>query len=254
MKVLNDINRGSIGASIISTLFTAQGVKSKGTCTLAIEKAAEVVDNYCPNISTPAMLHGLFNEEEAYKLGIKPKYDDALLQSDFSIKIKEGLHATPDVICPMSELVIDIKCPYSPMTFFQNIDKIKTGYLHQMQCQMLATGFSESYLVYYLTSTNTDEWGNKIEYDIPLEDRVHYHHVTEDEDLQIEMIKRVDEFLQLRDKVIGDIREVAELNDVEFFNICRKKKVTKLKDKHNILAWQGQIIKYDNSYYTFETK
>lgn len=254
MRVLTDINRGSIGASTISTLFTKQGLKSKGTLTLAIDKAVEMVDNYCPNISTPAMNHGLFNEEEAFKQVVKPKYEDALLQSDFSIKIQEGFHATPDVICPKSELVIDIKCPYSAMTFHQNIEKIKVGYEMQMQAQMLATGFVNSYLVYFLTSTKMDEWGNQIEYDIPLESRSHWHSVSEDEDLQIEMLKRVDEFLVIRDKVIEDITAVAELDDKEFFAICGKKKVTLLKMKHNPLAWQGQIIKYNNQYYTYETK
>ena len=81
MEALTEIDKiGGIGASEIGKLFTRQGLKAKTAQTLAFEKAEELINGYRKDFTTVAMQHGIFNEDEAYNLVIKPVFEKKPLQ------------------------------------------------------------------------------------------------------------------------------------------------------------------------------
>ena len=162
---------GGIGASEIGALFTQQGLKAKTAQTLAYDKALELINGYKKEFTTVAMQHGIFNEEEAFINIVLEVFPNAKYQSNVSFKIKDNVWATPDVIDEVEEFSMDIKCPYSVYTFFENAKKLPSYYVAQNQMQMLATGYKKGYVLLYLTSNITDDYGNKIEFDIALSDR-----------------------------------------------------------------------------------
>ena len=104
---------GGLGASEIGALFTQQGLKAKTAQSLAYEKALEIINGVKRDITTAAMQHGLFNEEEAFNTIIAPNFPSAVYHSNISLQIKGDLWATPDVIDGENEVVMDIKCPYT---------------------------------------------------------------------------------------------------------------------------------------------
>ena len=235
---------GGIGASEVGALFTQQGLKAKTAQSLAYEKAVELITGEKRSITTAAMQHGIFSEEEAYNAIIAPNFHSAVYQSDVSIQIKDQMWATPDVIDGDNEVVMDIKCPYSIYTFFENIRKVPARYIAQIQMQMLATGFSRGYLVYYLTSSVVDEYGNKIEYDIDINQRHRFIEVSADEDFQHDIVKRADEFFEMRDFIYRDLSEAPEISDMEYFDLAASDhRVTRFKDKSNLLTWKGKIYR-----------
>ena len=118
--------------------------------------------------------------------------------------------------------------------------------------QMKGTGHKKGAICLYLTSNQIDEWGNKIEFDIPLEKRHLFVPIEAQEAYQKEILKRIEEFLPLRDLLMGHLLEAKEINDMEFFDLCGKKKVTRFKDKSNLTTWYNKIVKNSNEYYTVE--
>tara|TARA_R110002167_G_scaffold284737_2_gene489870 strand:+ start:10439 stop:11194 length:756 start_codon:yes stop_codon:yes gene_type:complete len=243
---------GGIGASECGKLFTSQGLKAKTALTLAYEKALELINGYRKNITTAAMQHGIFSEEEAYYTVVKPFYPNSKYQSSESIWITDLTWATPDVVDDVMGITIDIKCPYSPFTFWGNVRKLPDTYISQNQMQMIGTGHKKGAICLYLTSTNIDEWGNKIEFEIPLEERHLFLPIDADEVYQNEILKRIDEFFPIRDTIYSHLIKAPELNDMEFFQKCKDSKVTRFKDKSNLLTWENKIIKNGNEYYTVE--
>lgn len=243
---------GGIGASDCGKLFTKAGLKAKTAQTLAFDKACEIINGYRKNFTTVAMQHGLFNEEEAYLNVVKPFYPHSKYQSSESIWINENCWVTPDVIDDVLEVTIDIKCPYTPYTYWNNIKKLPDTYISQNQMQMIGTGHKKGAILVYLTSNNIDEWGNKIEYDIPISKRHFFIPIEPQKDYQDEILKRIDEFLPIRDKIIHDLSKAKDISDIDFFELCGTKKVTRFKDKHNLLTWENKIIKNNNEYYTVE--
>lgn len=251
--MIKDIRKlGGMGASNIGSLFMSQGLKAKTAHTLAYTKAKEIITGRFESITTVAMQHGVFNEEEAFNTVIKPFFPKAVYQSSDSIYIKNGVWVTPDVIDNSEEITFDIKCPYSPYTFHQNIKKPKDGYISQVQMQMIGTKHDKGFLVYYLTSNKTDEWGNKIEYDIPVEQRHKYIPVPSDETFQKEILKRIDDFFVIRDSIVIDLKNAVAISDQELFDYCDSNKVTRFKDKSNLTTWGGRIYLCSGEYYTIE--
>lgn len=244
---------GGIGASECGKLFTKQGLKAKTAQTLAYEKANELITGYRKDITTIAMQHGIFNEEEAFNYVVLPFYPNAKYQSDESIFIKDDVWATPDVVDNVDGITIDIKCPYSPYTFWNNVKKLPDTYISQNQMQMIGTGHNKGAICLYLTSNKIDEWGNKIEYDIPLEKRHLFMPIEAQEDYQNEILKRIDEFFPIRDTILSHLTKADEVSDMEFFELCQSHKITRFKDKSNLLTWEDKIIKNSNEYYTKET-
>lgn len=248
-----DIDKlGGIGASDCGKLFTRDGLKAKTAQTLAYEKALELINGYKKELTTIPMQHGIFNEEEAYYNVVKPFYPNSKYQSSESIWINENCWVTPDVVDDVIGITIDIKCPYTPFTYWQNAKKLPEVYISQNQMQMIGTGHKKGAICLYLTSTNIDEWGNKIEFDIPLEKRHLFLPIEAQEDYQNEILNRIDEFMPMRDKIMLHLSKAAEINDMEFFELCETKKVTRFKDKSNLLTWEDKIIKNSNEYYTIE--
>ena len=244
---------GGIGASEVGKLFTGQGLKAKTAQTLAFEKAVEIITGNKKRISSIAMQHGIFSEEEAFMSVVKPFYPNAKYQSDQSIKIKDNVWVTPDVIDDTKGVTIDIKCPYSVHTYFKNINKISETYISQSQMQMIGTGHSKGAICVYLTSTKIDEYGNKIEYDIDINDRHTYLPIQADKSYQDEILKRIDESFKVRDLILLELKSGTQISDAEFFDLHREgKKVTKLKEKSNLLSWRGKIVSNGNDYYVVE--
>ena len=241
---------GGVGASEVSALFTKDGIRSKSAQTLAYNKALEILTGERKEISTKAMEHGIINEPEAYENCIMFNIPEANLQSTESYFIKDGLWATPDVVT--HESVIDIKCPYTPYSYFQNIKKVNKSYIIQVNTQMTALGVDGGALLFYLTADNYDKYGNKIEYKIPLKDRFSFVGIEKQDNFLSELLKKFDEFQELRDLILNDLTDVPEFDDLYYCDISKKKKVTRFKDKSNLRMWGGKIFKYKNEFYTFE--
>lgn len=255
METLNQTDEaklGGIGASEVGALFTKAGLKAKTAQSLAYEKAKEVIYGYKRDITTVAMQHGIFNEEEAFYNVVQPFYPNAKYQSSESIWINERTWVTPDVIDNSEAITIDIKCPYTPYTFWQNVRKLPETYLSQNQMQMIGTGHKKGAICLYLTSNQIDQWGNKMEFDIPLEDRHYYVPIEAQPDYQKEILDRIDKFFPLRDLILGHLIKAEDISDKDFFKICGEKKVTRFKDKSNLTTWENKIIRNQNEYYTIE--
>lgn len=243
---------GGIGASDCGKLFTKDGLKAKTAQTLAYDKALEVINGYRKDFTTIAMQHGIFSEEEAFINVVKPFYPNAKYQSSESIWITDNCWVTPDVVDDFDGLTIDIKCPYTPFTFWQNVKRLPEVYISQNQMQMIGTGHKKGAICLYLTSTQIDQYGNKIEFDIPLEKRHLFLPIEAQDEYQKEILKRIDEFIPLRDTIMLHLSKADEISDFEFFNLCENKKVTRFKDKSNLLTWENKIIKNSNEYYVIE--
>lgn len=243
---------GGIGASEIGKLFTGAGLKAKTAQTLAYDKACELINGYRKSFTTIAMQHGIFSEEEAYNNVVKPFYPHSKYQSSESIWLTDNSWVTPDVIDDVMGITIDIKCPYSPYTYWNNVKKLPATYISQNQMQMIGTGHKKGAICLYLTSTNIDEWGNKIEFDIPLEKRHLFLPIESQDDYQKEIMQRIDDFLPIRDLIFSHLFKAKEIKDMDFFELCGTKKVTRFKDKSNLLTWEDKIIKNANEYYVIE--
>ena len=159
---------GGVGASEVGKLFTKAGLKAKTAHSFAYEKALEIIEGQKKYISTNATLHGITSEIDAYRDVILKKYPNAELRSDVSIFLSEveskRYWATPDVTDDFVGITIDAKCPYTPYTFWNNVNKIPQQYLAQNQMQMMATKHKKGAICLYLTSSDIDEYGNKKEY------------------------------------------------------------------------------------------
>lgn len=243
---------GGVGASEIGKLFTREGLKAKTAQTMAFEKACELINGYKKDITTIAMQHGIFNEEEAYNNVVKPFYPNSKYQSSDSIWIKDGVWVTPDVVDETEQITIDIKCPYTPFTFWKNVKRLPDTYLSQNQMQLIGTGHKNGAICLYLTSNNIDAYGNKIEYDIPIEKRHLFIPIETQDDYQKEILNRIDDFFPIRDLILSHLYKANKVSDIDFFELCETKKVTRFKDKSNLLTWEDKIIKNQNEYYTIE--
>ena len=117
--------------------------------------------------------------------------------------------------------------------------------------QMIATKKEKGFLCYYLTAP-IDQDGYKEEYDIPLEDRYKILEVDKLDLFEKELFIRFDEFKSLRDSLYLDLIISENIDDITFFEICKTKKVTKLKDKSNLTTWGGSLVTWRNEYYVVE--
>lgn len=247
---------GCVGASEVSKLFTRAGLDAKTAHSFAYEKALELINGYRDYVSTNAMLHGINSEIDGYRDVVIKKYPNADLRSNISIFISEveqkSYWATPDVTDDFEGLTIDIKCPYTPYTFWNNVKKINEGYKAQNQMQMIATKHKKGAICLYLTSADVDEFGNKKEYKIDPEKRSHFFYQDADEVMQKEIVKRIDGFFPMRDIIFNDLTNAPEISDEELFDMCEKKQVKKFKENTNLLNLNGSIVKCSNEYYTYK--
>jgi len=187
--------KGKFTASEIWKLFVEPKTKadkeagnwSDTAMTYIFEKAVEEATGWKKEFTAKAMEHGLVNEAEGFEAFVKITGLNFTLSSSTFIKYGENSGASPDGVLYYDidkiMAVMDIKCPYSPISFFEQkkahlegseYQGVPKPYFYQLQLQMMAAGCKESYLVRYLTSALTDDFGNKFEFDLPLESRIFY--------------------------------------------------------------------------------
>lgn len=249
---------GCVGASEVGKLFTGRGVKAKTAHSFAYEKALELIRGYRDFVSTNAMLHGINSEVDGYNDVVKIKYPNAQLRSDVSIFLDEtekySYWATPDVTDDFEGITIDIKCPYTPYTYWNNVNKLPEQYKAQNQMQMIGTGHTKGAICIYLTGSEIDEYGNKKEYDIPALERSCFVFQEADKEFQNEIHKRISEFFKMRDLILEGLEQAPEITDEELFNLCKNLNVKKFKENSNLLVWNHAMVKCSDEYYTFQEK
>lgn len=247
---------GCVGASEVGKLFTKSGLKAKTAHSFAYEKALELINGHRDFISTNATLHGINSEIDAFRDVILKKYPTAELRSDISIflqeKERENYWATPDVTDEIEGLTIDIKCPYTPYTFWNNVNNLPEQYKAQNQMQMLATGHTKGAICIYLTGSEVDEFGNKKEYNIEPLKRSKFLYNMADSAFQKEIISRINTFFPMRDLILTGLENAPVISDEELFDLCEKYDVKKFKENSNLLIWNGSIVKCGEEFYTWK--
>jgi len=211
--ILSKERIGNFTASEIFKLYI--GGKGVTRDTYIFEKAEERVKGHSKGFSSKHTDHGQMNEFEAIESfkqvsGFNVEYLD---QEYF--KINDNCGATPDAKVVSfggeNKASVDVKCPTE--TFFKQkmlminqskkeFQNVPKEYYYQAQMQMLALDVKEHYLVRYMTSTEIDFDGNKIEYDLPLETRLFYKVIEADHDVQMIMLELVEIAAKERDVLI----------------------------------------------------
>lgn len=199
---------GRFTASQIYKLFTEPktkadkeaGIWSETARSYIFELAVQEFCGYKKELSAPALEHGLVNEAEAFESFVKISGLPFQLVSNQFFEYNEYSGASPDGVLFNDELdiiaVADVKCPFNPVSYFEQRlelygQPLPKSYFYQLQMQMLCTGAKKGYLVRYLTSSHTDQYGNKFEFDIPLEKRIFYSEVDADERVQGEIHEKI---------------------------------------------------------------
>lgn len=199
-------------------------------------------------VSTLAMKHGIQNQLNGFEQVIKPLFPDAEWHDEF-IHINEYCGASPDILDNGNPM--DIKCPYYIDTFIEQINKPPTKYFAQVQMQMMACKSDIGRLVFYLTKP--EEWGQEtevIEYPFPLELRFKIFEFKTDEELQENILKKVEESQPKKEQMIKLLTD-AELMEVEqfFYEQMNGFSYRKLSDCNNVLNLDKCIRVGDKFYY-----
>jgi hypothetical protein len=221
--MLSNERLGRFTASGIHNLFV--GGKGVTKDNYIFKKAEERVKGYSKSFSSRHTDHGIVNESEALENFVKVTGINALYLDETYYPINEDSGATPDFAIIKDGIMVasgDMKCPTEKffeqklMLFneknaaYQDVPK---EYFYQGQMQMLALSkyneilghppVKEHYLVRYLTSTQYDDDGNKIEIDLPLEARIFYKLIKADEAVQNQMLKEIEKAVEQRDLLIS---------------------------------------------------
>jgi hypothetical protein len=179
------------------------------------EKAEESVKGHAKSFSNRYTNHGHLNELEAIEMFAKVTgFNVEYLEQEY-FPINENCGSTPDAkVVDWNGITlasVDVKCP--PETFFaqkmMQIREAKPEYQNvpkqmfmQGQMQMMSLGVDTHYLVRYLTAMEVTEYGEKIEYDLPLETRLYYKVIKADLDVQKKILELVEEASTERDLLI----------------------------------------------------
>lgn len=212
--------KGKFTASEIWKLFTEPrtkadkeaGVLSQTAETYVLEKAVEMATGFRPKFTNKEMEHGIINEPAGFSAFL----DHIDLQgweycpNEF-YTINEDSGASPDGICRQDGkiiAVVDIKCP-QPLTFFGlrsqgNALEVEAKYFYQLQMQMLATGASVGYLVYYLAEEFGNTFTGEVEatFDLPVRSRLIIQQVPQDKQVQTEMMDKIAKAVKRRDYIV----------------------------------------------------
>jgi hypothetical protein len=211
--------RGRFTASSIYKLFVEPrtikdkeaGKLSETAQTYIFELAVESLTGYRKHISSAAMEHGVVNEAEAFEEFCKFTGMNFELTSSTFFEIGENAGASPDGVLYDDNLniisVLDVKCPYNPVSFYEQKlmlqGDVPKSYFYQMQMQMLATGAKDAYLARYLTNSFTDQYGNKKEFDLPIEQRLFITKLERDEKVLLDIQNKIDIAQELKDEYIS---------------------------------------------------
>lgn len=220
--------KGKFTASEIYKLFVEPktikdrdaGVWSETAHKYIFEKAVETATGWRAEFNSPALNHGVVNELEGFETFEKLTGLGFQLTSTTFYPINDYAGASPDGVLygesfDVIESVMDIKCPFSPVSFFEqkelflqsdsDFQGVPKNYFYQLQMQMLATGAKSAYLVRYLTSAFTDSFGNKFEYDIPLENRIFWQVLTADKVVQQQILEKIEKAEQTKQTIINEL-------------------------------------------------
>jgi hypothetical protein len=195
-----------------------------------MDKAIEAVKGYAKSFTSKHTEHGNINELEALESFIEVTGLNAVYLDSEYFPINENCGSTPDAALINYDIVmtasIDLKCPTEKFfeqkmmmindskPEFQNVPK---AYFYQAQMQMMSLSkYNESlghpavtnhYLVRYLTSTNYDFDGNKIEIDLPLNVRIFYKIIKADLEVQAKILQEVAQASEQRDALIKILKQ-----------------------------------------------
>jgi hypothetical protein len=204
---------GKFTASGIHKLFV--GGKGATRESYIQEKAEEAVLGHARMFSNRNTEHGHMNEYEAIESfqevsGLLVEY----LEQEY-FPINENCGSTPDAkVVDFSGNTIasvDVKCPTTQF-FSQKMMMVKESkpeyqnvpkeYFYQAQVQMMSLGVDTHYLVRYLTKSDLDYEGNKIEYNLPLNVRLYWKKITADPIVQQSILDAVELAAKERDLLI----------------------------------------------------
>jgi hypothetical protein len=226
--MLSSDRLGKFTASTIHNLFV--GGKGATKDSYIMDKAIEAIKGYAKSFTSKHTEHGNINELEALESFIEVTGMNAVYTDSVYYPINENCGSTPDaVILDFDNVIsatVDLKCPTEKFfeqkmmmindskPEFQNVPK---AYFYQAQMQMMSlTKHNESlghpavtnhYLVRYLTSTNYDFDGNKIEIDLPLNVRIFYKIVKADLEVQAKILQEVAAASEQRDALIQILKQ-----------------------------------------------
>ena len=226
--MLSSDRLGKFTASTIHNLFV--GGKGATKDSYIMDKAIEAVKGYAKSFTSKHTEHGNINELEALESFIEVTGLNAVYLDSVYFPINENCGSTPDAALIDFEGVmtasIDLKCPTEKFfeqkmmmindskPEFQNVPK---AYFYQAQMQMLSLSkhneslghppVTNHYLVRYLTSTNYDFDGNKIEIDLPLNVRIFYKIVKADLEVQAKILQEVAQASEQRDALIQILKQ-----------------------------------------------
>jgi hypothetical protein len=226
--MLSNERLGKFTASTVSNLFV--GGKGATRDSYIMDKAIESVKGYAKSFTSKHTEHGNINELEALESFIEVTGLNAVYLDSVYYPINENCGSTPDAALINYDIVmtasIDLKCPTEKFfeqkmmmindskPEFQNVPK---AYFYQAQMQMMSLSkYNESlghppvtnhYLVRYLTSTNYDFDGNKIEIDLPLNVRIFYKIIHADLEVQAKILQEVEAASKQRDALINILKQ-----------------------------------------------
>lgn len=203
-------------------------------------------------LSTPAMKHGIQNQLNGFEAVVKPLFPNAEWHDEF-ILINEFCGASPDILDNGSPM--DIKCPYFIDSYIEQINKPPTKYFAQVQMQMMACKSNIGRLVFYLTKP--EEWGQEtevIEYPFPLELRFKIFEFAKDEELQENILKKVEESEPKKQQMIKLLTDANIMDEEQFFyEQMSGFAYRKLSDCSNVLNLD-KIIRVKDKFYYGKTK
>jgi len=205
--------KGRFTASSMYKLFTQPktvkdreaGYLSETAKSYIEEVAIEELTGFRKEFSSAATDHGNQYETEAFHW-----FREATgLMFDFTGKtfypIGHNSGASPDgVLYDAMEVisVADVKCPFSPISFFEQKEMamscagnktqgVPPAYFYQLQTQMLATGAKSSFLVRYLSNNLNFSDGSSLAINLPLTARLFWTEVQADEEIQDQIVQKI---------------------------------------------------------------
>lgn len=241
----------------METITTIKPFSASRISELLAGGTGKTAQNYCldlalesigikDNIDTPATRHGLNNQLSAFEALVKRKFPYAVWYDEF-IPINDKCGASPDSLAGSTPN--EIKCPYYIDTFLEQINSVPKKYILQNQMQMMATGAEEGFIWFYLTKP--EEWGVEEwnEYPFPLELRQHCEFIKKDEEIQYNILEKVDHFHPVKLSFVKLLEEAEVMDYEQFFYVQMSGfSYRKLKDCNNILNLD-KCIRVGNEFY-----
>lgn len=198
------------------------------------------------DFQTEAMRHGIATEQTAFEVAVKPKFPDAIFQSDKSIKINDDLYASPDSL--ISSGTVDIKCPQLLGFYTAKESEVSKLYQYQVQTQILAVDGSIGYLCYYLQKPihwdNADTWED---YEFEnFDDNHFFKEIPKNEQIQEEILKAVELAVPERNELI---EKFVNAKEIEFAELIKNIKSGMRFGKYKESNWKQEAFKFENDFY-----